>query len=112
MLVWQGWGILAALLPVVFILLMELLVSSPLGSTFPDARNWSTPLGFVLSAIPIFILGHKLNNKPGRIVVDQETQEVIELKKKHTFFWLPLQYWSFAIIAMSAWMYYEGVWMI
>lgn len=112
MLVWQGWGIMVALIPVVFVLLMELFVNSPLGSTIPDANNWGTPLAFILSAIPIYLLGHKLNSKPGRMVVDQETQEMIELKTNHTFFWVSLESWSFVIIAISVWMFYEGIWII
>lgn len=112
MLVWQGWGITAVLFPLLSVLLIELFVGSVLGSTLPDAKIWSVPLAFILSAIPVFILGNKLNKKPGRIVVDQETNEVIELKTKHTFFWLPLQYWSFIIVGISVWMYFVGIGMI
>lgn len=105
MLVWQGWGITAVLFPLVFVLIMESLIGSPLGSNLYGAKIWSVPLACILSAIPVFILGNKLNKKPGRIVVDQETNEVIELKTKHTFFWVPLQYWSFIIVGISVWMY-------
>lgn len=105
MLVWQGWGITAALFPILSVLLMELFVDSPLGANLHDPKSWSLCLGFSLSAIPIYILGNKLNNMPGRMLVDQETNEVVELKAKHTFFWVPLQYWSFVIVGIGGWMY-------
>ncbi len=38
-------------------------------------------------------------------MIDIETNERIELKKTHSMFWLPLQYWAAILVAIAIWMY-------
>lgn len=97
---------------VVCSLLIEFIVNSYFGDGFYKASSWPMPVAFLVSAISVFILGFKLNNKPGRIVVDIETNEQIELKTTHSFFWIPMQYWSVIIVCISIWMYLSNIGMI
>jgi hypothetical protein len=105
MLIWKGWGISAFIIPLICSLLMQLFINSNFGDGYYTAASWPLPLALLLSSIPVFILGQKLNKKPGRIVVDLETNEKIELKTTHSLFWVPMQYWSLVTIAVSVWMY-------
>lgn len=38
--------------------------------------------------------GKKWNNKEGRIVIDEQTGERLEIREHHTFFWIKMQYWG------------------
>ena len=112
MLVWKGWGISAIIIPVTCAVLMELSVDASFGVGYYKAASWPMPLALLLSSIPVFILGHKLNKRPGRMLVDPETNERVELKTTHTVFWIPMQYWSLVIIGVSGWMYAANIGLI
>jgi len=63
------------------------------------------PLTIGLSSIPIGLIGYSLNAKPGRILIDPESNERIEIKTIHSMFLIPLQYWSVVILFICFWMY-------
>jgi len=109
MIIWKGWGISALLIPLILSLLAQTFFDSVYGAGFYKASQWAMPLVILLSALPVYIMGDKLNNKPGRVVIDAQTNERIELKKTHSMFWLPLQYWSILIISISLWMYLANI---
>jgi len=112
MLVWKGWGLMVLAIPLACSFLLQFIVNFNFGEEFYKTESWPMPVAFILSAIPVFILGYKLNNKPGRVVVDIETNERIELKTIHSFFWIPMQYWGAIIICISIWMYLANTGMI
>ncbi len=112
MIVWKGWGIMALLIPLVCSLLVEAVVDYTYVIDFYKSNDWAMPLVLALSSIIVFSLGRTLNSRPGRIVIDIETNEHIELKKTHSMFWIPLQYWAVIIMALSIWMYIENIGLI
>ncbi len=105
MLIWKGWGILALMIPLVFSWTANYVLDSIYGAGFYQGSTWAMPLVISLAALPIAIIGHKLNKKPGRILIDPENNEQVELKTVHTMFLIPLQYWSVIIVGICAWMY-------
>ena len=109
MVVWKGWGILGLVIP----FLLSLSVGSAIDSLFGDNTykhsEWAMPLVLALSAVVVYFVGYKLNNKPGKIVIDPENNERIELKTVHSMFWIPLQYWAVIILAISIWMYIANI---
>ncbi|MDC9729166.1 MAG: hypothetical protein PSN04_07545 [Methyloprofundus sp.] len=109
MLVWKGWGLLALLIPVALNILMQFGIDYFLGAGFYKAATWSLPLAFSLSSIPVFLVGYQLNKKPARTLVDIETHEIVELKTIHSFFWIPLQYWSAILLVVSLWVYLANI---
>ena len=112
MIVWKGWGIMALLIPLVCSLLVEAVVDYKYGIEFYKSNNWAMPLVFALSSTIVFSLGRTLNSRPGKVVIDIETNQQIELKKTHSMFWIPLQYWAVIIMALSIWMYIENIGLI
>ena len=101
--IWKGWGILAVIIPIVFILIVELLVNAVFGEGFYQKSSWTLSLVLMLSAVLIYIVGIKLNGKKGKIVIDKESGEEMELKSTHSLFWIPLQYWGFVMFALGVW---------
>lgn len=90
-LVWRGWGILAPAL-----IFLELLLTAMVPSTLAAGLQKGLQFLIVLAAtFGIWYLGNYLNSRPGRVLVDPETGEKVELRSTHTFFWIPMQYWAF-----------------
>jgi len=85
MIVWQGFGFLAALIPLVCGMALQAIIGdSPI----------NTGIGYILGAIPVWYLGKKWNAKPGRTLTDNQSGEQIEVKNKHSFFWIKMEYWA------------------
>ena len=109
MIIWKGWGILGVLIPVLLSISVDATTDSMLGVNMYKNSTWAMPLVLALSAIIVYFVGYKLNNKPGKIVIDPENNERIELKTVHSIFWIPLQYWAGIILAFSIWMYIVNI---
>lgn len=105
MLVWRGWGILVALLPITCSLIAELVFDHQYGAGAYRVASWPMPLALALSALPVYWVGDRLHRQPGRAVIDVETQARLTLKPEHTFFWIPMRYWSVVIVGVAGWMY-------
>ena len=93
MLIWSGWGILVPL-----IMALALLLAVPFEG---DATKYGLAFSQAVAAVAIWVAGKKLNGKPGRIMVDQETGETVELKTKHSLFFIKMEYWAFVVAAIA-----------
>ncbi len=102
MLIWKGLGILVFIITIVIAVAMQLIVDQFFGAGTYKTLLWPIPVAVAISGIIVGWLGYKLNNKPGRILVDPETNETIEFKKEHSLFWIPMQYWGIILLLISA----------
>ena len=109
MIVWKGWGILAIVIAIVCSVAMQLLCDAVFGAGYYRSSRWAMPLALLLALLLasgiIFFVGQKLNNKPGKVVIDKETNEEYILKSTHSLFWIPLQYWGAVTAVLAVWMY-------
>jgi hypothetical protein len=112
MVIWKGWGIMALLIPLLCSLLAGTLFDSVYGENVYKNSDLAMPLVLAMSGVFVYIFGYQVNSRPGRILVDPENNEKIELKSTHSMFWIPLQYWSGIIIAVSVWMYVANIGLI
>lgn len=93
MIIWNGWGIL-----VVLIVVLSLVLAVPFEG---DSVKYGLALSQFVAAAAIWLVGTKLNNQPGRTVVDQQTGETLELKKKHSLFFIKMEYWAAPVAAIA-----------
>lgn len=112
MVVWKGWGISALIIPLLCSWLAEMVFNSINGVGSYKDSSWGMPLVLSLSSVLVYFIGCKLNNKPGRILIDPENNEKIELKDTHTMFWIPLQYWGVIVFGIGIWMYVANIGLI
>ncbi len=94
MIVWQGFGFLVALIPIIFIGGINAIDAS-------DTMTYGFEVALLLSAVTIWLLGRKLNSKQGKILIDPETNEPVEIKNKHTLFWIPMEWFAVLIAAFA-----------
>jgi hypothetical protein len=81
--VWQGWGFLSILIPIL--------------CTLPFAglhHGVGLGIGLVLGAAINAYVGHRLNNRPGKTYIDKSTGAEVIVRKANTLFFVPMQYVS------------------
>ena len=47
-------------------------------------------------------LGLYLRGKGGRVVVDKQTGREIVLRRRHTLFFIPIEYWGLVVVVLGA----------
>jgi len=109
MLVWKGWGLSVIGFIFLFVIPIQLLVEHFFGVGQYQALPWPVPLAFLLGSIPTTLVGQMLNNKPARVLIDPETNEKVELKREHSLFGIPMQYWGVILIILSALIYLRNI---
>jgi len=89
MLIWRGWGVL------IFFVMLPIygLLDAILNNT--SFNHLIEGLVMIVSAPIIWFIGKKLNcNKKAEVYVNKETGEEVVVGSKHTFFFIPIQYWG------------------
>ena len=84
MLIWTGWGILV---PVLWMLGAVLT-----GKLFSDHVAFLG--GAFFTAVITLAWGLKLRRTPGRLLVDPQTGQQVELKRRDAFMFIPVLYWA------------------
>ena len=101
MIIWQGLGFLAVVIPFAVLVLTQLGVDGVAGKGYYTAHDWAHVLAILIAAPAVAALGYYLNHRPGKIVIDPETNQKIELRRRHTLFWIPMEYWSVLVLALG-----------
>ena len=105
--IWQGLGFLAILIPFLISLIAEMVSDAMFGKGFYTGHQLLTAAAVLISSAVVWFLGVKLNSTPGQVLVDPKTGQQFEFKKKHTIFWVPMQWFSTAIAAMALYLAFK-----
>jgi hypothetical protein len=100
--IWSGLGFLVV--PIVFVTSMAVAMTleSLLGRIgHPELQSVAIAIGLFAGAGANWLIGRKLNSKPPRELIDPKTNETVLLYRRHKLFWIPMQYWSFPVIAIG-----------
>lgn len=96
MIVWSGYGFLT-----VFLGLGGIGAGAALGGT-GLAEGYGLGLGLVLAAALNWFAGTHFNNPArARELIDSKTGQRVILRRNHTLFWIPMQWWSLAFAAIA-----------
>ncbi len=100
MLIWRGWGWLVAIGTFLLALLAQVVVEG-LGGEYTES-DYLPPTVVLIAGIGNFVLGRRLNGEPARVLVDENTGERVELKRRHDFFFLRMEWWGIAMVVAAA----------
>lgn len=92
MVIWSGLGILTVVIGFAGIMCSHWLFGN---SHIADS------IFLFLAAVANWFLGVKLNSSQSRVYRDESTGELVHLKRNHTLFWVPMQWWSVAFVIGS-----------
>ena len=100
MIIWRGWGILAAVIVLVALIGMELVAEALQGSgAYQEETALWAGLGLLLAGAVIYPLGRRLNGAEGRVMVDKQTGQEVVIKPVHSLFFIRMEYWGLAALA-------------
>jgi hypothetical protein len=106
MIIWQGWGILVAVV-LVAVMMLEHTVLKWAGITV-EAPGTHDLIIFAVSAAILFALDWYISKKTGKIYVDPETGKNVRVGAKHTFFFIPMRYWAVIFVAFGVYRLFTG----
>ena len=101
MIIWQGLGFLALLIPIARYAGTVKLLQLTLGMPYTANHSWPGALGTLLGAALVYLLALRLE-APGRTLLDPRTGQGVTLKRRHTLFWMAMRIAALAIVAISA----------
>ena len=87
MVIWTGWGILAALIWAAGLFLTQLIVDSAFGQGYYTANAWPKILACAIPAPVIWAVGRYMNGSP-------DSEERRNQGARHTLFFVPMEYWA------------------
>jgi hypothetical protein len=109
MILWQGFGFLAVLVPILAYLIVVKLMELAMGVAYTNTHSWPGALGTLIGAIGVAWLA-KAFDKPKRLLMDVGTGQPVVMKPKHTLFFIPLLYVAviLAIVAVGMLVFKSG----
>jgi hypothetical protein len=101
LIIWQGFGFLGLLIPILFSAVAQLATDAFFEKGFYTGHPLLATAALLASSAVVWIVGVKFNSGPSQLLVDPKTGQQFEFKKKHTMFWIPMQWFSAVIAAMA-----------
>ena len=95
--IWSGWGVLTILFAI---------AGAGLGGALHEiipalSDHVAITIGLLAAAALNWWAGIRLNNRPGRELVDPTTGGRVILMRRHTLFWVPMQYYSALLVLIA-----------
>jgi len=101
MIVWSGWGIMVAIITVV-----AFVIGIMAGTATGLPYNLATGIGYLITGAiaggGLFLLTRVIESKPGRVFIDEQTGQRIEVgNSAGSFFFIPTRLWTFIVPVLS-----------
>jgi hypothetical protein len=96
MIIWRGWGIIAAVLLFGGLLAAQLVVDAVAGDGTYEANSLVFGgIGVAVGGVATYALATWLERRnPPRTLVDQSTGEQVVLKQQNDLFFIPMKHWG------------------
>jgi hypothetical protein len=103
MIVWQGLGALAFLIPAILYHLFNYGADAMFGAGYSHAHNSQTVVGLLVSAVIVAALGFWLDSFRKRTVPPKNGWERL-CYRRHTLFFIPMQYVSVVLVVIAVYL--------
>lgn len=95
MIIWKGFGILVLVIAVLCVVIVQLIANGVTGNPqYGDTHHWVSGLALMISAIPIYFISRYFSTRPGRVVIDKATKRELVIRRTHSLFFIPMEYWA------------------
>lgn len=100
MMIWNGFGFLVLVITFVSSFLMELGVEAFTHNEFYYQEHvWPLSTVFIISGILCYLVSEALEKREKQeIYIEKRTGKQVKLNRKHSFFFIPLKYWSVILV--------------
>lgn len=95
MIIWKGFGILVVIIAILSIAIVQLVARAATNDPhFGETHHWVGGLALIIAAVPVFFVGRYFNTRPGRVVIDKATKRELVIRRTHSLFFIPMEYWA------------------
>jgi hypothetical protein len=102
MIIWRGAGVLVFVIAFGCSLVAQLMCNKIAGTeAFWETHAWPLAAALAAAAGIVWLVGSKLEARPGRELVDPATGQRVQLKKPHEFFFIKMKYWGAILLAIG-----------
>ena len=104
MIIWQGLGAAAFVIPIASALITMVVVQAVVGAEASHAYGRIiVGASLLISALLLHLLAKRLERRPSRTLMDKATGQEVTLVERHTMWFVPLRYWAllFAIAGVA-----------
>ena len=108
MIIWRGYGWVVAAIIAASLLIVNLSLDYIVNDTFYETHVWPKALALAISSVIIGYVGYILNLK-NREEVDDANLKNETPSSLHTFFFIPIQYWSVIIPLIAIGFFYSSL---
>lgn len=113
MIIWSGWGVLVVVILVVVGGGVAGLVGAAGTLLGPAMQSHIAGVGIGLGGLAAAAVnwwtGRRLNGGTGRVLLDPATGQQVVLRRTHSLFFIPMQWWSVPIAVMAAFLLLAGL---
>ncbi len=95
---WSGYGIFAPVIVGVGVFGVTSMTKALCGPQYLHSHPWVMCLGVVLGGFLCWWTGSSMNSEQGRQLVDEKTGRRVHLRRSHTLYGIPMQWWG--VVAM------------
>lgn len=105
MIIWSGWGILVVPITLVAGGAVFALVAAALSAAgLERLSGFGVAAGLLAAAALTWWAGRRLNGGTGRVLLDPATGQHVVLRRTHSLFFIPMQWWAVPLAAAGAFM--------
>lgn len=101
MIIWRGFGCLAIPIIAGCFFWVEVWFELISSHEFYRDHGWPKVVAGLVAAVAVWFIGSYLNSRPGRALIDKQTGEEVVIRPSHDLFFIPMQWWSFAAVAIG-----------
>lgn len=105
--IWTGFGIVAPVAALVTMVIAQLLIDAVFGEKYYTTHTWPKTAACFFTACGLWSLGRWMNKpEPGEFV-EPGWGSVLQSSARHTLFFIPVEYWSFVLVAFAILMAFD-----
>lgn len=104
MIIWSGFGFVVPVVAIAAMVVAQMLVDGALGENYYTTHAWPKMAACTFTAAVLLVFGLWINKPTGQVLVDKQTGAETQVRPSHSFFFIPVQYWSAIVFAFGIYM--------
>lgn len=104
MIIWSGFGFLVPIVVIAAMVVTQLLINGAMGANYYTTQEWPKFVGCTFAALDLLLVGLWMNKPTGQVLVHKVTGVETQVRRHHSFFFIPVQYWSAIVLAFGIYM--------
>ena len=102
LIIWRGSGGLVIIAGILVCLVTNIVTSKAFDeSNYFQAHLWPKLAALGITGLMCWFLGRYLHSRPPQLVLDETTGEEVELKPRHDFMFIKIEYWGVIYILIA-----------